>query len=129
MRVLFMRHISWYLIAAMFVIGIAPRAEASFSPSGVIALPHTDRAQDLNRIQQTLENKMVAGRLADLGFSQKNINSRLSQLSDQQIHQLAQKLGSLKVGGDGVGFVIALLVVVILVILILQMTGHRVIVR
>ncbi|MDA8088131.1 MAG: PA2779 family protein [Nitrospiraceae bacterium] len=129
MRVPFMKHVSWYLVIAMFVIGIAPRVDASFSPSGVIALPHTDRVQDLNKIQQTLENKMVSRRLADLGFSQKEINSRLSQMSDQQIHQVAQKLGSLKVGGDGVEFVIALLVVVVLVILILQMTGHKVIVR
>lgn len=129
MRRVLMRHITWYLIAAMFVIGIAPRVDASFSPSGVVALPHTDRARDLNKIQQVLENRLVAKRLADLGFSQKEINSRLSRMSDHQIHQFAQKLGSLKVGGDGAGFVIALLVVVILVILILQLTGHKVIVR
>ena len=129
MRVPFMRQVSWYLVVAMFVIGIAPRVDASFSPSGVIALPQADRAQDLNKIQQVLENKLIAKRLADLGFSQKEINSRLSQMNDQQIHRIAQKLGSLKVGGDGVEFVIALLVVVVLVILILQMTGHKVIVR
>lgn len=124
-----MRQVSWYLIAAMFLIGIAPKVEASFSPSGVIALPHMDRAQDLNTIRQTLENKMVAKRLAELGFSQKEINSRLSQLSDQQIHQFAQKMNRLKVGGDGWDFLVALLIVVILVILILQLTGHRVIVK
>ncbi len=129
MIVPFMRQVSWYLIAAMFLLGIAPKAEAGFSPSGVIALPHVDRAQDLDKIRQTLENKMVAKRLSELGFSQQEINSRLSQMSDQQIHQIAQKMGSLKVGGDGWEFLIGLLIVVILVIVILQLTGHRVIVR
>ncbi|MDA8086765.1 MAG: PA2779 family protein [Nitrospiraceae bacterium] len=129
MRVPFMRQVSWYLVFAMFVIGIAPRVEASFSPSGLVALPQFDRAQDLNKIQQALEGKMVARRLADLGFTKAEINSRLSQLSDAQLHQVAQKLDKLKTGGDGFEFLIALLIVVVLVILILQMTGHRVIVR
>ncbi|MDA8172431.1 MAG: PA2779 family protein [Nitrospiraceae bacterium] len=129
MRVPFMRQVSWYLVFAMFVIGIAPRVEASFSPSGLVALPHFDRAQDFDKIQQALESKMVAKRLAELGFTKAEINSRLSQLSDAQLHQVAQKLNKLKTGGDGFEFLIALLIVVILVILVLQLTGHRVIVR
>ena len=129
LKVPFIRQVSWYLIFAMFVIGIDPRVEASFSPSGFVALPHFDRMQDLNRIQQTLESKMVSKRLAELGFSKAEIDSRLSQLSDAQLHQMAQNLSKLKTGGDVGEAVIAILIIVLLVIVILQLTGHRVIVR
>ena len=129
MRVPFMRRVSCLMAVLMFVIGIAPRADAGFSPSGSIALPHFNRAQDLNTIQHVLEGKMVARRLADLGFTREEINARLSELSGAQLHRIAQKLNTLKTGGDGLGIVVALLVIVVLVILILQLTGHRVIVR
>jgi hypothetical protein len=123
-----MKAISLYLVFAMFIIGIAPRVEAGFAPSEAIALSGFDRAADLDKIQKTLETKMVRERLQKLGFSQEEINNRIEQLSDQQIHQLALQLDELKVGGDGLGVVIALLVIVILVIIVLQLTGHKVIV-
>ncbi|MDO8746262.1 MAG: hypothetical protein Q7J70_01200, partial [Thermodesulfovibrionales bacterium] len=57
------------------------------------------------------------------------INSRLAQLNDQQIHNLALQVDEIKVGGDGgLGIVIALLVIAILVVLFIQLTGHRVVV-
>lgn len=124
----FFKVLSWYLIFAMFIIGIAPKVDAGFVPSNTIALPNIDREADLAKIQKILETKIVADRLEKLGFTKDEINTRLQQLSDQQIHQLSQKLDELKVGGDGLGVVIALLVIVILVIIILQLTGHKVIV-
>ena len=129
MRVPLMRQVSWYLVFAMFVIGITPRVEASFSPSGTVLLPHFDRARDLNQIQRTLEGKMVSKRLSELGFSMAEINARLSLLSDAQLHRLAQRLNKLKTGGDGLGVLIAVLVIILLVIVILQLTGHRVLIR
>ncbi len=128
MRILFMKQISWYLVVAMFIIGIAPRVEAGFAPSDVIALSQVDRAADIDKIQRVLETKMVRERLEKLGYAQEEINSRLTQLSDQQIHDLALQIDEIKVGGDGLGIVITLLVIAILVVLLLQLTGHRVVV-
>jgi hypothetical protein len=124
-----MKSIAFYLACAMFLIGIAPRVDASFAPSAVIPLTQTDRAADLATIQKTLEMKMVKERMANLGLTREEIQSRLSQLSDQQLHRTAQQLDSLKVGGDGIGIVIGLLVIAILVVLLIQLTGHRVIIR
>jgi hypothetical protein len=112
----------------MFIIGIAPRVDAGFAPSDVIALSQVDRAADINKIQKVLETKMVRQRLEKLGYAQEEINSRLAQLSDQQIHNLALQIDDIKVGGDGLGIVIALLVIAILVVLLIQLTGHRVMV-
>ncbi|MDA8106372.1 MAG: PA2779 family protein [Nitrospiraceae bacterium] len=129
MSIPFMKSIAFYLAFAMFVIGITPKADASFAPSGIITLAQTDRAADLATVQKTLELKMVKERLAELGFTHEEIQSRLTQLSDQQLHRTAQQLDGLKVGGDGLGVVIAILVIAILVVLLIQLTGHRVIVK
>jgi len=122
-----MKQISWYLVVAMFIIGIAPRVDAGLAPSEIIALSQTDRAADLEKIQKVLELKAVSERLTQLGLAQEEIRNRLDQLSDQQIHQAALQLDDLKVGqGDALGLIIALLVIAILVVILLNITGRRV---
>jgi len=128
MRKPFVKCISWYLVLAMFIIGITPRVYAGFSPSEVLSLSPIDRAADLQKIQTVLEMKMISERLRSLGLTSEEIQQRLSQLSDQQVRQFTQQLDDLKVGGDGLGIIIALLVIAILVVILLYLTGHRVVV-
>jgi len=128
MKVPFFRHVAWYLVVAMFIIGIAPRVDAGLSPSELIAAQF-DRGQDSSNIRQVIENKMVSERLAQLGFTQEEVTNRLSQLSDQQLHKLAVNLDEIKTGGDGLGLVIAILVIAILVVILIQITGHKVVVK
>ncbi|MCX5719186.1 MAG: PA2779 family protein [Nitrospirae bacterium] len=128
MRIPLMKYMTWYLAIAMFIIGIAPRVDAGLAPSEILALTEVDRTAHLEKIQKVLEMKVVTERLAQLGLTQDEIQKRLHQLSDQQIHQIALQLDELKVGGDALGVIIALLVIVLLVVLIIQLTGHKVIV-
>ena len=128
LRIPYMKHVAWYLVVAMFIISIAPRVEAGFSPSEIIDLKPHDRAAYIEKIQSVLETKAVRKRLSQLGLNQDEIAERLSQLSDKQIHQLALQLDDLRVGQDATGVIIALLVIIILVIVILQLTGHKIIV-
>jgi hypothetical protein len=129
MRIPFMKHISWYLVAAMFIISIAPKVDAGFSPSEILALSQVERTADLQRIQKVLEVKAVSERLKQFGLTQDEIQTRLVNLSDQQIHQVALQLDDLKIGrGDALGVIIALLVIAVLVVVLLKLTGHRVIV-
>ena len=118
-----------YLVLAMFLIGIAPRLDAAFSPSAALNSSTEVRSADIDQIRLTLENKLVTQRLQDLGYTTDEIMTRVSQMTDEQIHSFAQKLDQVKVGGDGLGFLIGLLIIVILVIVILQLTGHRVLVK
>lgn len=118
-----------YLVLAVFVIGIAPRVDAAFAPSEILCPSSDVRAGDVEKIRGVLENKLVGQRLRDLGYTSEEVMTRLSQLSDSQIHSFAQKLDEVKVGGDGLGIVIALLVIVVLVLVILHLTGHSVSVR
>ncbi|MCG2722901.1 MAG: PA2779 family protein [Thermodesulfovibrionales bacterium] len=124
----FIKQISWYLVIAMFLIGIAPKVDAGFAPSEIIALSQMERTADLQKIQNILEAKAVKERLSQLGFTHDEIQQRFSQLNDQQMHQIALQLDDLKVGQDGLGVVIALLVIAILIVVLLKLTGHKVIV-
>jgi Family of unknown function (DUF6627) len=99
MRIPLMKYIASYLAFAMFILGIVPRVDAGFVPSEIITHPQIDRTVDLQKIQKVLETKMVRERLENLGFTEDEIQRRLSQLSDEQIHNLALKLDQLRVGG------------------------------
>jgi hypothetical protein len=122
--------ITWYLVVAMFVMGITPRLYAGFSPSEIIGPSQGARSSDLQRIQKFLEMKMVRERLQEFGYTAEEIQSKLSQLSDQQIHQLALKLDDLNVAGDSaLGIIIALLIIAILVIVIIQLLGHKIVIK
>jgi hypothetical protein len=129
MRIPFMKHVTWYLVIAMFIIGIAPRVDAGLAPSQIIALTQVDRDADLGKIQKVLEVKAVSERLMQFGLTQDEVQKRLTQLSDRQIHQIALQLDDLKIGQDDVlAVIIALLFIAILVVVLLKLTGHKVIV-
>jgi len=129
MRIPFRRTVSWYLVFAMFAIGMAPAAQASLSPSEIVELSNVDRAQDLARIQKVIEMRVIRDRLEKLGFNEEETRTRLGKMSDAQIHQFANRLDELKVGGDGLEIVIAVLIIAILIVILLQLTGRRVIVK
>jgi len=128
MSIPFMKHVAWYLVLAMFIIGITPRVDAGLAPSEIIAIARTDRSADLGKIQKVLEIKAISERLSQFGVTQDDIQKKLTQLSDLQIHQIALQLDDLRIGqGDALGIIIALLVIAILIVVILKLTGHKVI--
>jgi hypothetical protein len=129
MRIPLRKWITWYLVLAMFVIGITPRVYAGFSPSEIMTLSPAERSGEVKKIQKFLETKMVRERLKDFGFTAEEIQTRLNQMSDQQIHQIARQLDTLEVGGDGLGVVIAILIIAILVIIIVELLGHRIVIK
>ena len=121
--------VTWYMVSVMFLLGITPRVYADFSPSELIGPSQIDRQSDLVKVQKVLESKMIRERLSQLGFTEKGIQQRLNQLSDDQIHQLALKIDELKVGGDTGEAVIIGFVVVIFIILVAYFVGYRVILQ
>ena len=119
----------WYMITMMFLFGITPKAEAGFSPSGVMETSRTDGSKDLEKIRKFLEAKMVRERLHAFGLSQEEIQTRLNQLTDDQIHQMALKLDELKVAGDGGEAVIIVLLIAAIVLLVIYLIGYRVVLK
>ncbi len=123
------RCVSWYLIFAMFIIGITPRVYAGFSPSEIVGDSAIDKASDLKKIQKVLEMKMISERLRELEFTPEEIQNRLNNLSELQIHQLALQLDELQVGGDGLEIVIGILVIAILVVILIYLLGHKIVIK
>jgi hypothetical protein len=124
-----MKHVAWYLVIVMFIIAIAPRVDAGLAPSQIIAIAHVDRTTDIGKIQKALEIKAISERLSQFGLTQDEIQKRLTQLSDQQIHQIALQLDELRIGQDSAfTVIISLLVIAILIVVLLRLTGHKVIV-
>jgi hypothetical protein len=115
------------MVMVMFIFGITPRLHAGFSPSEVIYQSPTERAADLEKIRKFIEIKMIRERLEAFGFTQDEIQTKLDQLRDGQIHQLALKLDELNVGGDGAEAVIIILLIAVLVVLIIYLMGYRVV--
>jgi hypothetical protein len=121
--------VAWYMVTVMFLFGISPKVEAGFSPSEVIGQSQMDRSMDMEKVRKFLETKMIRERLHAFGFSQEEIQARLNQLTDEQIHQVALRLDELKVAGDGAEAVIIVLLVAAIVLLIVYLLGYRVVLK
>jgi hypothetical protein len=106
----------------MFIIGIAPNVDAGFSPSQLTGTAGQAREADLQKVRSFLENKLVADRFTQLGFSPAEVQSRLSGLTDEQLHKVALKIDEAKVGGwfwTAIG-VLFLVVIIVLIIHLLR---------
>jgi hypothetical protein len=124
--------IVWLLVVTTVCIAFESReVSAALLPSAAAMASENigpDRETSLKRIQAVLESKLIVQRLADLGLTQAEIASRLAQLSDQQLHEIATQLDAQQPGGDALGTVVVLLVIAILVVVLLQLTGHKIII-
>lgn len=102
-------------------------ALASLIPSHGACAPSL--TQDLGTIQSALENKLVQEKLEAYGLSADEVQAKLASMSAEQIHVLAQASQDVLAGGDGVGFVIGVLLIIILVIIILKLLNKEIIIR
>ncbi len=116
------------MVAVMIVIGFVPRVEAGLIASQ--ASPGSqNRIEDLGSIQKALEMRMVSETMEKFGMTKAEVKSRLDGMTDAQIHQLATNLDEVRVGGDGLGVIVLILVIAILVVVLIELTGHKVIVK
>jgi len=117
--------LSLYLIIALFSLTLPAQGWAMLVPAGQ---PEA-RPADLEKVRTTLESSVVKQRLLDYGLTSEEAARRLNSLSDEQVHQFAAHLDAVQAGGDVLSDVIVILLIVVIVIAILELTGHRVIVR
>ena len=118
--------LSVYLAFAMVLLTLPAQGWAMFIPSTGSDIA---RKADMATIQKTLESAVIKQRLMDYGLSSEEAMAKVNALSDEQVHQFAAQLDSLQAGADGLGAVIFVLLVVVLVILILELAGHRIIIK
>ncbi len=127
-RKMFVQAVTWYMITVMVVFGFVPRVDAGFIASQP-SQGSQNRTEDLGTIQKALEMRMVLETLEKFGMTKAEVKSRLDGMTDAQLHQLATNLDEVRVGGDGLGVIVFLLVVAVLIIVIVQLTGHKVVVK
>jgi hypothetical protein len=123
-RFVLRRMMIWSLLVTTIVPWWLPaEAQASLAPVETTASnsdPSLPRAEDLQKVQRLLENKIVRQRLADMGLSAEEINARLDRVSDLQLHQLAMQIDALMPGGDdGTLTTIALVLLIVVLILLI----------
>lgn len=123
---MFKKLLCFYLSFALLIIGTVQSAGAAFIPSESTL---NSKIEDLNKIQSFLERKIVSQRLKDFGFTEKEVMDRLNSLDEKSIHSLALKVDEIKVAGDAGAAVILALVIIALVVLIINLTGHKVVVK
>ncbi|GFM36569.1 PA2779 family protein [Desulfovibrio psychrotolerans] len=116
-----MVHVTFIMVLIMTMLAFVPNVEASFVPTAQSSSVEQG-AQDMTSVQNALENKMVTERLAALGYSRDEIDTRLGMLSDGELHSLASQLGSLDSGGSVLGLVVVILIIVTLGLVIYKLT-------
>ena len=120
------RLVCWYLALILSGIAVAPATvHAAFIPSSGINLTDLD-SDTLDEVRLTLENDLLAERLAQLGLSSEEIKSRLDALSPEEHEAVLADMEKIQAGGDGV---ITLLIVIILVILIIKLMDKEITIK
>jgi len=124
--------LAWVLsVTFLTLAAYPPDVQAMLAPTEMAApgdVPSLHRMGDLQKIQRFLEAKVVQQRLADFGLTSEEISSRLSQLSDDQLHHVATEIDSLIPGGNGLELLIVLLVIAIIVVLVIYLLKYKIVV-
>ncbi len=118
MKLLLSRSLASLLVLSLtHVAAITPHAEAMLAPANTVSeAPAVDRETDLKTIQSALESKMLREKLHKLGLTDAEIDSRLSRLSNAQVHQLASQIKAVNPAGE---VIVTVLIIVLLVVVIL----------
>lgn len=122
----------WLLTIMILVMGMRPPETAAMLapalPTAGDSSSDSHRIADLQKLQRVLESKVVQQRLEDFGLAPEEVKSKLARLSDDQLHQFATEVDAIIPAGDGLGIVIALLVIAILIVILVYLLDHRIIV-
>ena len=117
--------IAVYLVISVFALSLPVQGWAMLVPADRDAI----RASDMVSIRTALESSMVKQRLMDYGLTSEEAVLRISSLSNEQVHQLATNIDAVQAGGDVLGFILGVVLIAAIVILVLELTGHKVVTK
>ncbi len=132
----FIRRAGWFVVVAVMMagwMGVLSGARG-VAEAAVIASHGTNAsvaasAGDLSKMQAFLESKVVVQKLADYGVSPSEALSKVRQMSESDLHRLASMTDRAAAGGDIIGPLIGIAILVILVIVILKLLNKEIIIR
>src|SRR5512140_1378020 len=129
------RKAGWFVVVAVMMAGWMGvlGSVRGVAEAGVIASSFSDagsRAEDMAKVQSFLENKVVVQKLVDYGVSPSEARAKVKTMSPQDLHRLASLTDRAAEGTDSaLGFLIALAVLIILIIVIFKLMNKEIIVR
>ena len=129
------RKASWFVAVAVMMAGWMGvlGSVRGVAEAGVIASSIEDagsRVEDMAKVQSFLENKVVVQKLVDYGVSPAEAMAKVKAMSSQDLHRLASLTDRAAAGtSDALGFLIALAILVILIIVIFKLMNKEIVVR
>jgi hypothetical protein len=109
-----------YIVTLALVLPLGPMPAAQAEIIGTpVAVAAYDRAASMDRIAQALDREQVRKRLLAHGVERSAVDARLAALTDAELADLATRLDSAPAGGDLLGVIGAVFVV----LLILELVG------
>jgi hypothetical protein len=127
---MYFRPICLALILGLLIIGGIPRdAMAYVIESKAYSAAPDGRARDSSAIQRVLDERAVSERLSSLGLSKEEVSERVSRLTDDDLREFASQINGLYPGSGPLGVITALLIIAILFMVLLKMTGRKIILK
>lgn len=110
----------WCIVAAAAVLCVLPPLAGAKMVSTDQAIGQGAADQERARVQAFLDRADARQKLQAMGVDAIAVKDRVAGLTDQEVHTLAQKLGTLPAGGNlsGTDVIIILLIVILVVLLI-----------
>lgn len=81
-------------------------------------LAQIDRAEAQRQVEAIVNNAEIQKALIDRGLMPDEVKSRLASLTEQEIRDLAGQLDQARAGGEVVGILVAVLLVVLIIFLV-----------
>jgi hypothetical protein len=107
------RHVSALLILTFTCLGLqAPASAAMVGTASVIG--QEQAAGERAQVLAALQREDVQRGLVDMGVSPQAARDRVFALSDDEVHQMAGKLDQLPAGGDALGVVVFIFVLLLI---------------
>lgn len=103
------------LISHVPHVAFAETARQMLPTSAVVA--EISRAEALAKVQSYLDREDLQRELGRVGLSKSEIESRLASLSDQEVRELGAQMDQATYGGDVVGILVVVLLVVLIIYL------------
>ena len=129
------RKAGWFVVVAVMMAGWMGvlGSVRGVAEAGMIASSIEDagsRVEDMAKVQSFLENKVVVQKLIDYGVSPAEATAKVKAMSAQDLHRLASLTDRAAAGTDSaIGFLIALAILIILIIVIFKLMNKEIVVR
>jgi hypothetical protein len=114
----FTKPITYVVVTGLIAVGVPLPAQAALVTTDVLVSAQ-QAEMDRGRVQNMLDREDVKQQLLAHGVDPQQAIERVAALSDQEVHRLSKKMDEMPAGGDAIGA----LVFVFLVLLVTDLLG------